>query len=101
MAHKHPPFPLHPPSGQYVVHIYAYSALKADAALSRLWSMGHAASHRQGEAGEARAKALWAGARALEAELRECVHKAAQRGELLFCWHGTHATALGTGRAAG
>jgi len=95
MAHKHPPFPITPPSGQYVVHIWAYSALHADAALSRLMSMAYAAIHRQGEAGVARFEALWAGAMALQDERGECTRKAADRGQLLFCWHGTQATGIG------
>ena len=100
MAHKHPPFPIRPLKGLYVVHIWVYSALKADAALSRLMSMANAAIHRQGEAGVARYEALWAGAMALENEVRESAHRAVQSGELLFCWHGTQATALGKNRAA-
>lgn len=99
MAQQHPPFPSRPPEGQYVTHIWAYSALKADAALSRLQSLGNASSRRLGKAAADTDTAIWTAVSALSDDLINCAKKAQERGELLFCWHGTQATTSGQERA--
>lgn len=99
MAQQHPPFPSSSPEQQYITHIWAYSALKADAALSRLQSLGNATARRPGKAAADTTTAIWTAVTALSEDLIVCAKKAQERGELLFCWHGTQATTKGQERA--
>jgi len=99
MAQQHPPFPKRPTDRQYITHIWAYSTLKADAALSRLQSLANATERRPGQAAADTATAIWTAVSALSDDLIDCAKKAQERGELLFCWHGTQATTAGQERA--
>lgn len=85
----HPPFPALPAKGT-PDHIYAFLALKADAARSRLVPMQAAEWARKGST----AKSLTIGAAigALDHQVHEFITDARKGGELLFCWHGTKAT---------
>ena len=100
MAQQHPPFPHRPPNDQYIEHIWAYMVLKTDAALSRLQRLGSSTHRRHGNAAQETAKAIFIACASLAEELDEAVMKAQKGGELLFCWHGTLATAIGRERAA-
>lgn len=100
MAQQHPPFPHRPPLDQYVEHIWAYQALKTDAALSRLQTLRASTYRRQGTAAQEAAKSISIAYASLVEERDKAVLKAKKGGELLFCWHGTLATSIGRERTA-
>lgn len=83
---QHPPMPRCEGAPKY---IFAYCALKADAAASRLEALARAAD-KKGAASTA--EALWEAFGALEMDKTEDLGLARKYGQLLFCWHGTTAT---------
>jgi hypothetical protein len=72
------------------MNIYAFSALKSDAARSRLVPMLEAEWKRKGST--AKSKTISAAICALDLVIDSDVRQARKDGELLFCWHGTKAT---------
>lgn len=84
-----PPFPRR--AGD-IRHIYAYCALKNDAAAARLTAMREAVLRKSKFAETPAALALWQGFLATEAAAEKNFKDACRAGELLFCWHGTKAT---------
>lgn len=83
---QHPPMPRCEGDPKY---IFAFCALKADAAASRVEALARAAD-KQGAASTA--EALWAAFGALHRDKTEDLGRARKYGQLLFCWHGTRAT---------
>lgn len=90
-----PPFPALPAPavGRFITHIYTYRLLKADAAWARLVALRPPKDRETDEA-------MWEALNALQSCIHEYALNAQQRGELLFCWHGSKATTIGQGGAA-
>jgi len=95
MAQHHPPFPLQPPAGQYVRHIGPYRLLEADAAMSRMVSLRNSTAKRTKTGASGTEDALWVAMFALQDRIVQEARDALRAGELLLCWHGTKATAVG------
>jgi hypothetical protein len=100
MAKHHPPFPLRPLAGQYIKFIIPYRLLAADAAMSRMVSLTNSAAKRSKTGTSGTEDALWVAMSALQDRIMQEAASALRAGELLLCWHGTKATAIGQVHAA-
>lgn len=83
---QHPPLPHCKGDPKY---IFAFCALKADAAASRVQALAMAADRK---GATSTAEALWAAFGALHRNQTEDLGLARKYGQLLYCWHGTTAT---------
>lgn len=90
MTKNHPPFPQET-KDQPTQHIYALVALESDAAASRLESAKDAADRAAKFKDTPHTKALWLAFCALRDEAERNFRRAQEAGDLLICFHGTHA----------
>ncbi len=90
---QHPPFPAEPKLGCGAENIFALVALEKDAAASRISALCTGANKRSKWKKTPHTNSLFLAEFALIEAANQNFKKARDFGQLLFCWHGTKATA--------